>query len=70
MTTDRCGQRCPVCHRLCRAAQPYNHRFDCCGQIHAHITGLHRDGERWWRDIDQPMQAGYLTGPSQTTRRS
>jgi hypothetical protein len=58
-----------VCGRSCSAAQPYNHRFDCCGQIAAHVTeGVKpKSGERIWLNFTNPMRAGYLTGPSQTT---
>ncbi len=68
--SDRCPFHCPVCLRRCRAAQPQNHRFDCHGQISAHVIevpGSRKDGrEPQWRNVTNPMQAGYLTGPSQT----
>ena len=57
----RCPFTCATCSRRCRAAQPFNHRFDCHGVIHAHVYG--RGG---WQLVAQPMSAGYLTGPSKT----
>lgn len=61
----RCYFTCRVCGRPCVAGTSDNHRFDCCGVIVAHVMG---------RDltpvvIEDPMRAGYLTGPSQTTPR-
>ena len=55
-----CQFGCRVCGRRCAARHSYNHRFDCCGVVEAHVL------------IDlRPAVAGmpaYATGPSHTTR--
>lgn len=71
---ERCPFGCSSCGRSCRAAQRQTHRFDCCGQIAAHVPTVLRPGtsraERTWTNHTDPMRAGYLTGPSQTTRKA
>ena len=64
-----CYLSCETCGRSCRwSGRTYGrqtHRFDCCGLIRAHVP--YRDGVTWSRN---GMAGGYLTGPSQTTRRT
>jgi hypothetical protein len=33
----RCTFGCPSCSRACTFAGGYNHRFDCCGEVVAHV---------------------------------
>lgn len=69
--SDRCPFMCTICHRRCAASQPQSHRFDCCGEIRAHVpsmVGKGKNRDRRWADVANPMQGGYLTGPSQTAR--
>ena len=60
-----CPLTCLTCLRSCKAAQPFNHRFDCCGQIEAHV---HTRTAR--RRVTNPIQVGYLTGPAKTRRQA
>lgn len=71
MASERCPYGCSTCGRRCTASQPYNHRFDCCGDIRAHViegvrTTRGKTPEKRWVNVINPMRAGYLTGPSQT----
>lgn len=60
----RCSLSCLTCLRRCKAAQKQNHRFDCCGEIEAHVI---QAGP--WRRVRNATQAGYLVGLPQTRRR-
>jgi hypothetical protein len=68
---ERCPFGCPSCGRSCKAGQRQSHRFDCCGQIAAHVPTVRNAGtakaEPTWSNFIHPMQAGYLTGPSMTS---
>lgn len=57
-----CHFTCRTCSKACTFPAGYGHSFDCCGVIVAHVMGpgLTR------QIINNPMQAGYLTGPSKT----
>ncbi|NGZ99667.1 hypothetical protein G5V59_02735 [Nocardioides sp. W3-2-3] len=71
---EKCPYGCSICGRACKAAQRQSHRFDCCGEIAAHVPTIRNAGtskaERTWLNVSNPMHAGYLTGPSQTTRKA
>lgn len=73
-SAERCPFSCPTCARNCKAAQRQSHRFDCCGEIAAHVPTVRNAGtknaERTWTNVTDPMRSGYLTGPSQTTRKA
>lgn len=58
----RCHFTCRECATPCTAGRSDNHRFDCCGVVVAHVMGANLTT----RIIDNPMSAGYLTGPSTT----
>lgn len=64
MSTDRCRLSCTLCGRRCHgtAFGRQSHRFDCCGEVRAHVPSS--NGTGWFRS---GMEAGYLTGPSCTT---
>lgn len=57
-----CHFTCRSCARPCSYEHSHNHAFDCCGEIVAHVMGPSLTPQI----ITNPMQAGYLTGPSKT----
>lgn len=73
-SAERCPFSCAACGRSCKAGQRQSHRFDCCGAIAAHVPTVLRPGtknaEKTWTNFTDPMRSGYLTGPSQTTRKA
>ena len=62
---NKCPLGCRTCGRSCRAAQAQNHRFDCCGEIVAHVHFKDKHGYGWHR---AGIAQGYLTGLTQTKR--
>ena len=58
----RCHFTCRACGRPCTAALSYNHRFDCCGTVVAHVMGPGLTLQL----ITEPIRAGYLAGTTST----
>lgn len=68
-----CPLACTACGRRCNGTRwgRQNHRFDCCGVVAAHVTRQPRaKDDDGWGLVLNPMRAGYLTGPSTTTREA
>lgn len=59
-----CQLECLACLRECPVNHRYNHSFDCCGRVVAHIMASNLEQ----RIIHDPQRAGYPVGPSKTRR--